>query len=317
MDRKNAVAVIFILFLLSSWLIGNIMNFQYDSGVKEIDLSYLLVVLTLLPFLMTGIIFYKGRTRMFLSLFSFALFWLIVPVFFQAFAVLYFGFIFFATLLIILITIKGYLPSKKFGVMTGIFLWLGAVIFYIYFEVYGEAMRSPLHSMKIQFEEVLEGPSYVWDEVGLTVESVGGPGVILLIMISILGMAFLIYRRYSRDHLFGSRKAGEKKEVEEQITSTVDKTITDLHQGKDVESAILRCYQEMCLILREEGVEDKDFMTPRELEKTALKKLDLPRSNLSGIREIFELVKYSAHLLGEEEKERALQDLETLKEVLR
>lgn len=316
MERKTAVGLSFILFLTSAWLIGNMINFQYDGPVTEMDLSYLVVIVTLLPFATIGIIFYKGRTRMFLFLFSFALFWMIFPVFFQAFAVLYFGILSLGAVLITLALMKGYINSKKVAVMTGFFLWMGGFIFYIYMDALGEALRSPIQSWPIRSEDLVEAPSYIWDEIDAAAESVGGPGILLLAFISILAIGFFTYQRFGQDHPFESTTA-EGEEMEKDITSTVDRAITEIHQGKDVKSTILRCYQQMCLILEEKGVENEEFMTPREFENQATKKLSAPRSEISRIREIFEVAKYSSHRLGEEEKDRVLEDLKGLKDGLR
>jgi len=316
LDKKTTLGTTFILFLISSWLIGIMMNFQYDASARAVDLSYLWVMIALIPFAITGIIFYRGRTRMFLFLFSFALFWIIVPVFFQAFAVLYFSIFFLATILMILAMMKGYINSKKLALITGIFLWLGGFLFYVYMDVYGRFLRSPMDSWPLKSEELVEGPSYIWDEVGAMSESIGGPGILLLAMISISALGFFMYQRFGK-YLFFSRSKTETEKVERDITSTVDKAITELHQGKDTESTILRCYQRMCLILEEKGVENEDSMTPREFEGVAIKKLRVQRSRISKIREIFELAKYSSHQLDEEDKNRILQEFKALKEELK
>ncbi|MEF8873731.1 MAG: DUF4129 domain-containing protein [Candidatus Thermoplasmatota archaeon] len=317
MDRKNAIGVTFILFLVSAWLIGNMMNFQYDGGVSEVDLSYLLVMITLLPFVMAGIIIYRGRTRMFLFIFSFALFWIIYPVFFRALGVLYIGLIVLGVGLLFFALKKGYISSKKVALTSAFFMVLGASLFYIYSDLLAAAMYSQLPSAPIDPENVSESFNYVWDKTDVAVESVGGPGFFILMMISVFGLGFFIYQKLGLGYKSRSDKEDEKEKMEEDITSTVDRAITELHQGKDVESTILRCYQEMCLILRGEGVEDKDFMTPRELEIAAVKKLDIPDSQISSIRRTFELAKYSSHKLGSEEKDEVLQGLKALKEVLK
>lgn len=292
------------------------MNFQYEAGVREFDLSYLLVIITLLPFAMVGIIFYRGRTPMFLLMFSFALFWLIFPIFFQFFALLYFGIIFLATISISYALIKGYINSKKVAVMTGIFLWLGGVIFYVYMDVYGQALRSPLPSQPLRPGDLVKGPAFLWDEVGVVVESIGGPGILLLAMISILAVGFFTYQRFRQIHPFSSQKT-DTQDLERDIKSSVDRAITELHQGKDAKSTILRCYQQMCLTLEKEGVKNEKFMTPREFEMLAIKKLSVPNNQISSIRKIFELAKYSSHQLGEREKENVLENLKALKEVLK
>lgn len=317
MDRKTAIGVTFILFLAAAWLIGSMMNFQYDTSATKVDLSFLPIIVTVTPFIMVSIIFYKGRTPMFLFLFSFALFWIITPVFFNSLTVLYFGVILLGSVLLFLALKRGYISSKKVAMMSGFLIWLGGLLFYFYYDVYYEALLRYATGSPKEPTEIKEGVTYLWDKTGVSVESVGGPGIFILVMISILALGFFTYQKLGPVYLSDSIKGDDEEEMESEISSTVDRAITELHEGKDVESTILRCYQRMCLILEEEGVENEDFMTPREFEMIATKKLSVPTSEISNIRGVFELAKYSSHQLSEKKKNRVLKDLKSLKRGLK
>ncbi|MBS3789611.1 MAG: DUF4129 domain-containing protein [Candidatus Thermoplasmatota archaeon] len=316
MDRKTVIGMTIFLFLAAAWLIGAMMNFQYDTSPKEVDLSFLPIIVAVIPFIMTGIIFYKGRTRMFLFLFSFALFWIITPVFFKSLTVLYFALILLGSILLFFALKKGYINSKKVAMMTAFLIWLGGLLFYLYYDKYQKALYKYSYGSYGMPTEIKDSFTYVWDETGGSVESVGGPGLLILVMISLLALGFFTYQKLRPVYLFDSVKEDDEEQIESEITSTVDEAINNLHDGKDVESTILRCYQSMCRILEEEGVENEDFMTPREFEMIANKKLTISSSKISNIREIFELAKYSSHELGEKEKNRALEDLKGLREEL-
>ncbi|MFP3872270.1 MAG: DUF4129 domain-containing protein [Candidatus Natronoplasma sp.] len=317
MDKKTAVGSMFVLFLLAAWLIGNLMNFEYGGAAKPLDLSHFAVIVTLIPFVMVGVIFYKGRTKMFLFLFSFALFWIITPIFFHAIGSLYIGLAFLGLILLMVAFKKGYISSKKVALMTGVFIALGAFLFYVYSEVLGRALYNPVPSSPITWKEFDEGVTFIWDKTGgATIDQVGAGGL-MLVMILVLGGGFFLYQKLGLSWLSSEEEKAEKKEkMESDISSTVDKTITELHEGKDIKSSILRCYQRMCIILEEKGVDNEDFMTPREFERTATEKLAVPRSKISNIREIFEVAKYSSHQLEEKEKERAVNGLKELRDEL-
>lgn len=306
----------FILFLIAAWLIGNMMNFQYDTGAGEIDLSYLGVIVTIAPFVMAGIIFYRGRTRMFLFLFSFGLFWIITPVFFHALGVLYIGLSVLGVGLLIFALKKGYINSKKVALTSAFFIALGGFLFYFYSDLLADAIYGQLPSAPIKPTDIGEGFTYVWDKTDVAVESVGGPGIFLLMIILVFALTFFIYQKLDLRSKSRPFKEDEKEKMEKDISSTVDRAITELHQGNDAKSTILRCYQRMCLILEEKGVENEEFMTPREFENVAKKKLIVSSRNISNIREIFELAKYSSHELTEKEKNRVVEYLKALRDEL-
>jgi len=315
LDKKTTIGITFILFLVATWLIGNMMSFQYAAGRQDVDLPSLGVIVALVPLVMVGIIFYQGRTRMFLFLFSFALFWIIAPIFFHVLGALYFGLIFLGLFLLFLAFKMGYIDSKKVAAMTGFFIALGGFIFWVYSDLLADALYGHFPSAPITAEDFGEGFTYVWDRTGAAAESAGGPGILMLAVIVISALGFFVYQKLEPMRSDPGKREDEEK-MESDISSTVDRALTELHQGKDIESTILRCYQRMCLILEKKGVENEDFMTPREFENVAAEKLNVSSSNISDIREIFELAKYSSHQLGDEEKERVVKDLKALRDEL-
>ncbi|MBS3781592.1 MAG: DUF4129 domain-containing protein [Candidatus Thermoplasmatota archaeon] len=163
-----------------------------------------------------------------------------------------------------------------------------------------------------------EGIFIPWDDPGGYMETTFGNFGTLLLIILVGGiLAFLLVQRVIPMISSSTESEEDEEKLEDQLSSTVDSAVTELREGKDVHSTILRCYQKMCLILEEEGAKNFDFMTPREFEKQAMRTLDVSTSKITEIREVFELAKYSNYRLGDEERDRALKSLKELRKELR
>ncbi len=159
--------------------------------------------------------------------------------------------------------------------------------------------------------------SLPWDDPGGAVEGTFGSYGNFMLIILIGAIAVLLSMQKVKPLLDRLREGEEKEEdLEDQVSHAVDRAITQLKEGKDVKSSILRCYQQMCIILEKKGVEYYDFMTPREFEKYAINKLDITESKVLEIRELFELAQYSTHSLGDKERDRAVNSLEELRKEL-
>jgi len=137
---------------------------------------------------------------------------------------------------------------------------------------------------------------------------VGSSIGILIFLISILALIFFFIRH---------KKLSEaSSEAEEDISTTADKAITELHEGEDVRDIIIRNYQKMLIILEKEGIKQEISFTPRELEKLALHKLSLKEGTIDEMTRLFEEAKYSDHPLGEKERGRAIDNFKRIKDEL-
>lgn len=128
---------------------------------------------------------------------------------------------------------------------------------------------------------------------------------ILVLLASMLAVLFFFFRH--------KRISEARSETEEDISSTADRAITELHEGEDVRDVIIRNYQKMLIILEEEGIRQKISFTPRELEKMALSNLSLTEKTIDEMTELFEEAKYSDHPLGERERDRAIKNFKQIK----
>ncbi|MEF8873588.1 MAG: DUF4129 domain-containing protein [Candidatus Thermoplasmatota archaeon] len=283
------------------------MNFQFTAGEGgSWDISFIGPIIPIIIFAIPVFIFWRARTRIFFLIFSVALFWIIAPVFFQAITVLIIGLAFVGIVLVLLAFKRGYISKKKAGALAVVMAGLGGGIFYWLMSTDGGSAETR------PGEGILP-----WGENGSLLGDLQVPGLFILILISLFAVGFFFYQKYDLFELFGFMEdEDEKKELERDISSTVDKAIRDLLEGKDIESTIMECYNQMSLILEKRGIKDEAYMTPREFEEAANENLDITTSKISRIREIFELAKYSSHKLKQEDKEKVIEDLEALKEEL-
>ncbi len=142
--------------------------------------------------------------------------------------------------------------------------------------------------------------------------SIGG------LMILLVCIAFVALVVFSKMKVYLDKKivAPEEKDVKDMVSQALDKTVDDLYSGKDIRSTIMRCYQQMCLALEDTGVSNAEFMTPREFTKLAIAKLDISRNTLKEMTKLFEEARYSVHELGDDMRNRALKNLNLLKDDL-
>ncbi len=281
------------------------MNFQFQPGEGATwDISFIGPFITILIFAIPVFIFWRARTRVFFLMFSVALFWIITPVFFEALTALIIVFTLTGVVLTGVAFKKGYISKKMTALLFSMMVGVGGGIFY-WIGISGNGRATRPGEGILPWEETLFG-------------ELGGPGIFMLVLISVFGVGFFIYQKYDIFDMFDLKvKEKDKKEIEKDVSSAVDRAIRDLLEGKDIKDTILECYNQMSLILEEKGVRDEKHMTPREFENAANENLDVTTSKISRIREIFELAKYSSHKLEEEDKERVINDLEALRDELR
>ncbi len=105
-----------------------------------------------------------------------------------------------------------------------------------------------------------------------------------------------------------------KEELEESLSSTLDKAISGLDKGDEVRSTIIRCYKEMSRLLEEKGAKNESFMTPREFKNQTIDEVPMFKKIISEITFLFEEARYSPHRLKEKDRDIVLSHLKKLKE---
>jgi len=315
LDRRTLAGLLVILFLFASWCIGVVMTTSPTIGEGEIDVTsaagyagYARPILIVLLIIVPASLYMKGRTPAFLAIVS-----SLVAMMVGTYIILLIGFSWSLLMILLVIIIcaiaiwKAFIEENMSSYLAGIVIVGAALFAVVMLGGVGEVIVEDIAADR-------EPPSISWDDPTGDIESgfgsIGNFVLVLLIggILAVLVILKLIPMVRSTEE--------EEKGVEDQLSSTVDKAVTELREGKDVHSTILRCYQRMCMILEEEGAKNFEFMTPREFEKQALSTLDLKTQTVSEIRKVFELAKYSNHRLGEEERDRSVEALKDLRREL-
>ncbi len=205
------------------------------------------------------------------------------------------------------------IATLRYGTKRGMKLQLGSIviilivtIFYLYFMGYLSSLPVPLPGSS-------EGSPYFGEggRVSQIVSRNRGLFILTALFGSIFGLLGLVKLK---NYLVSDDHQDESQEFEENISSTVEKAIKSLYKGKDVNSTIIRCYQNMCYLLEDKGVSNDVCITPRELQMKTVKRLDISETTISELTKLFEKGRYSSHKMGEDDRQRALKDLRKIKE---
>jgi hypothetical protein len=90
----------------------------------------------------------------------------------------------------------------------------------------------------------------------------------------------------------------------------------ELREHTDPRHAIIACYARLEHLLEDHGVPAYHHLTPQEYMGAALRGLDLPPDALAGLIRLFELARYSLHILDDGARMAAIGHLERLKAYL-
>lgn len=144
------------------------------------------------------------------------------------------------------------------------------------------------------------------------VASGGAAGLgIVALAFTLVFLVVVLARRFStRDEI------APPPDVRRRFIDHVEDTIYRLQLGEEVRSAILRCYSDMIGLFEKRGLRYGSHVTARELEALTLERLGLSGPSGVRLREMFEEARYSSHDLSEENRGKALQCLNAVKEEL-
>jgi HAMP domain-containing protein len=92
----------------------------------------------------------------------------------------------------------------------------------------------------------------------------------------------------------------------------IEDAIADLDSGGDVRGAIIRIYAQMCRLMGR-LLEEERSLTPRELERIAVRSFGWPEAPVSRLTGIFEEARYSDHDIRESSRGTALDCLNQIK----
>jgi hypothetical protein len=92
----------------------------------------------------------------------------------------------------------------------------------------------------------------------------------------------------------------------ERLAESAQHTIDSLQAGGDFEVSVIRCYQEMSRVVKDEkGIARETAMTAREFEDRLISK-GLPQDAIRTLTRLFEQVRYGGMVTGSAELDTAL-----------
>lgn len=142
-----------------------------------------------------------------------------------------------------------------------------------------------------------------------------------LALFALLGVSVILW--FLRRYPWGFRGAGwdadsalgrrRTEEFRREVAGAVDRALLDLDSAADYRTAVLACYQRMCLLLEKRGLGGQDVLTPREIETRALAQLGLSSESVDRLTDLFEEARYSDHAVGLAHREGAVRSLTAIR----
>jgi hypothetical protein len=128
--------------------------------------------------------------------------------------------------------------------------------------------------------------------------------ITLAFIILILGVIWFVWQRRPRRTTLESPK--------QLLALEARRAIETLQAGSDLKDTVLRCYQEMSQVLKEQrGIQRQKGMTPREFEKH-LVEIGLRDEHIRRLTRLFEGVRYGDNVSSERDKREALDCLRAI-----
>ena len=141
------------------------------------------------------------------------------------------------------------------------------------------------------------------------------PSTVLLwigIAVVVLYVALFSYRFLPRLHEVITYEAPAGKGRRE-LAQAVRTAIRDLESGEDFRAAVLRCYKTMVLLFEQHGLRAQASQTAREFEADALRGMGVSQESIDDLTTLFEEARYSAHAIGERQRDGAIECLGTIR----
>lgn len=140
----------------------------------------------------------------------------------------------------------------------------------------------------------------------------GGWSIELFFLLAVLASTVAVLWRLRPDLRMIRRRSEEPSglpDFRRAANVVLGETIRDLELGGNVRVAILACFQRFCSLLRSRGISDQIALTPRELQRLAVRSLAVSQEASATLTALFEEARYSEHVLGDPERRRAIESL--------
>jgi hypothetical protein len=132
-------------------------------------------------------------------------------------------------------------------------------------------------------------------------------GLATLAMALLLLFAERIARWWERRH---------RAEAAEPLSEAVQDGLDDLANEPDARAAIIRCYRRFERVAARASVTRAPWQTPEEFMRETLRRLVLPHRAVDRLTRLFELARFSRHVLGAPERDTARACLEEIRSAL-
>jgi hypothetical protein len=133
-------------------------------------------------------------------------------------------------------------------------------------------------------------------------------GIILLYVIFFFAALRLAFRQ-NHPPFSGEQTKREALQV-------VQQAVKSLTNKAEYEETILRCYRQMCDVLRGRGFVIAPAETAREFASTVSQKLSLGSDAVEGLTFLFEEARYSAHIITDDKRRLAVNELSSIENAL-
>jgi hypothetical protein len=108
--------------------------------------------------------------------------------------------------------------------------------------------------------------------------------------------------------------SGEQTKFE--ALQVVQQAMKSLTSKAEYEETILKCYRQMCDVLRGRGFVITSDQTAREFASTVSQKLGLGSDAVKGLTFLFEEARYSAHIMTDDKRRSAVNELRSIENAL-
>lgn len=108
--------------------------------------------------------------------------------------------------------------------------------------------------------------------------------------------------------------SGEQIKLE--ALQVVQQAANSLRNNTEYEETILKCYRQMCNVLSGRGFIIASEQTAREFASTVSQKLNLGSDAVKGLTFLFEEARYSAHIISDDKRRMAVNELGSLENAL-
>lgn len=114
----------------------------------------------------------------------------------------------------------------------------------------------------------------------------------------------------------GHKGSSSGEEVKLEALQVVQQAVNSLRNNTDYEETIVKCYRQMCEVLSGRGFIIGADQTAREFASTVSKKLSLGNDVVRGLTFLFEEARYSAHIINDDQRRLAVNNLDSLENAL-